>query len=119
MILMKLRELIATAAVVVIATHGYLGNASTALGVSPKSVDRMEMPTAAIYPGFQNPPAEARPFVRWWWNNNQVEAKEILRELDLLKKAGFGGVEINPIAAKEKHVLSQAKVLSWRSGEKR
>lgn len=50
-----------------------------------------------IYSGFQNPPAEARPFVRWWWNGNKVRAEELERELELLKAAGFGGVEINPI----------------------
>ena len=48
--------------------------------------------------GFQNPPAEARPFVRWWWNGNKIKTEELDRELELLHKAGFGGVEINPIA---------------------
>ena len=52
-----------------------------------------------LYSGFQNPPAEARPFVRWWWNDNAVEPNELDRELELLKSMGFGGVEINPIAA--------------------
>ena len=51
-----------------------------------------------LFNGFQNPPAEARPFVRWWWNGNKIKANELDRELELLNKAGFGGVEINPIA---------------------
>ncbi|GAL67232.1 glycosyl hydrolase [Jejuia pallidilutea] len=51
-----------------------------------------------LYTGFKNPPAEARPFVRWWWNGNKVKAEELDRELELLKNVGFGGVEINPIA---------------------
>jgi len=46
---------------------------------------------------FQQPPASARPFVRWWWNGDKLTEKEILRELDLLHAAGIGGVEINPI----------------------
>ena len=50
------------------------------------------------YEGFQKPPAEARLFVRWWWNGNRLSEKEILRELDVMKEAGIGGVEINPIA---------------------
>jgi len=50
------------------------------------------------FKGFQNPPASSRVFVRWWWNGNRLEASEILRELDVMKKAGIGGVEINPIA---------------------
>jgi len=51
-----------------------------------------------IYRGFQNPPVSSRLFVRWWWNGNRLSKKEILRELDVMKAAGIGGVEINPIA---------------------
>ena len=51
-----------------------------------------------LYIGFQNPPAEARPFVRWWWNGNKIKPQELDRELEVLKSVGFGGVEINPIA---------------------
>ena len=47
---------------------------------------------------FQNPPASAKPFVRWWWNGDKLTAEEILRELDVMHDAGIGGVEINPIA---------------------
>ena len=46
-------------------------------------------PTAAeLYAGFQDPPASARPFVRWWWNGDRLSAKEILRELDVMQQAG-------------------------------
>lgn len=51
-----------------------------------------------LFAGFQNPPSDARLFVRWWWNGNRLAEKEILRELDVMKAAGIGGVEINPIA---------------------
>ncbi len=51
-----------------------------------------------IFRGFQNPPVDSRLFVRWWWNGNRLSKKEILRELDVMKAAGIGGVEINPIA---------------------
>ena len=51
-----------------------------------------------LYVGFKNPPVESRLFVRWWWNGNRLSKEEILRELDVLKNAGIGGVEINPIA---------------------
>ena len=50
------------------------------------------------FKGFQDPPADSRFFVRWWWNGNRLTEKEILRELDVMQKAGIGGVEINPIA---------------------
>lgn len=51
-----------------------------------------------VFHGFQNPPVESKLFVRWWWNGNRLDKKEILRELDVMKAAGIGGVEINPIA---------------------
>jgi hypothetical protein len=56
------------------------------------------MTTEQLYEGFQQPSSEYRPFVRWWWNGDKVEADELVRELHLLKEAGIGGVEINPIA---------------------
>jgi len=50
-----------------------------------------------IYELFRKPGLNYHPYVRWWWNGNKVEAKELIRELRLLKAAGIGGVEINPI----------------------
>ncbi|MDR1455315.1 MAG: glycoside hydrolase family 2 [Tannerella sp.] len=47
---------------------------------------------------FRHPPGTSKPFVRWWWNGDKLSAEEILRELDIMKEAGIGGVEINPIA---------------------
>ncbi len=66
---------------------------------------------------FKNPPADARPFVRWWWNGDKVNKQEISRELDLLKKAGFGGVEINPILFPESGEETGAEALPWMSDE--
>ena len=54
--------------------------------------------TEQLYAEFQQPASEYRPFVRWWWNGDKVESDELVRELRILKEAGIGGVEINPIA---------------------
>jgi len=54
--------------------------------------------TEQLYKEFRQPASEYRPFVRWWWNGDKVETDELVRELRLLKEAGIGGVEINPIA---------------------
>ena len=51
----------------------------------------------AYYQQFRNPDPKYRPFVRWWWNGDKVNADELRRELYLLKDAGIGGVEINPV----------------------
>lgn len=53
---------------------------------------------SGYYRGFKNPPVDSHLFVRWWWNGNRLTEKELLRELDVMKEAGIGGVEINPIA---------------------
>ncbi len=56
------------------------------------------LPSEELYSLFRDPPMEARPFVRWWWNGDCIEVDELERELDVMKAAGIGGVEINPIA---------------------
>lgn len=50
-----------------------------------------------LYSIFQTPDSKYRPYVRWWWNGLRLDGKEILRELDLMKEIGIGGVEINSI----------------------
>ena len=60
-------------------------------------IDSGENEDDSLFMLFRNPPVTSKPFVRWWWNGDKVTAKEILRELDIMKAAGIGGVEINPI----------------------
>jgi len=74
----------------------------------------------SLYADFQNPPVEARPFVRWWWNGLYVTRGEILRELDVMRAAGIGGVEINSIAMLDevpRESLANRKPLNWLSPE--
>jgi len=70
-----------------------------------------------LFKGFQNPPAEARPFVRWWWNGNQLQSEEIKRQIELLHDAGIGGVEINPIAMAAENPDIGVESLEWLSPE--
>lgn len=67
--------------------------------------------------GFESPPAEAKPFVRWWWNDNRVEKRQIVKQLDSLKASGFGGVEINPISVpgSQQKFKTEVEALQWRS----
>ena len=41
-----------------------------------------------------SPPASARGMTRWWWYGCAVTREEIVRELDFMKAAHIGGVEI-------------------------
>jgi len=77
----------------------------------------IELTTEQLYEGFQQPPSEYRPFVRWWWNGDKVEANELVRELRLLKEAGIGGVEINPIAFPSYCDSIEKPSLQWLSPE--
>ena len=40
---------------------------------------------------------ETKPWTRWWWHGSAVTKEGITRELEDLKEAGIGGVEITPI----------------------
>lgn len=47
--------------------------------------------------GFELPPGDARPMMRWWWFGPAVEPDELERELQTMKAGGIGGVEIQPV----------------------
>lgn len=66
---------------------------------------------------FQIPPAQAKPFYRWWWNGNRVTKQEVVRELEIMHDAGAGGVEINPIALNEAILNPTGEALEWLSDE--
>ncbi len=46
---------------------------------------------------FLNPGDDARIAMRWWWFGSSVEQPELERELRVMKAAGVGGVEIQPV----------------------
>ena len=69
----------------------------------------------AVFEMFANPENHHRPFVRWWWNGDRVVKEEVLRELDLMKDAGIGGVEINPIKWNQHADAIGIEELTWGS----
>jgi hypothetical protein len=68
-----------------------------------------------LYQLFAHPSAAYRPMVRWWWNGDRVTPKELVRELDVLKNASIGGVEINPIRFPSEADPLDTKSLLWMS----
>ncbi len=44
-----------------------------------------------------SPPDDARPMMRWWWFGAAVTEPELSRELHVMRGAGLGGVEIQPV----------------------
>lgn len=51
----------------------------------------------AICEDFFSPPEDARPMMRWWWFGPAVTCEEIQRELEVMKNAGIGGVEVQSV----------------------
>jgi hypothetical protein len=82
-----------------------------------KANDRFSSDTEVIFEKFSEPEMKYRPYVRWWWNGDRVTKEEVLRELDVMKDAGIGGVEINPIKWNENADPIGIKELSWGSEE--
>ncbi len=70
-----------------------------------------------LYQLFIEPPATAKPFYRWWWNGNRVTKEEVARELEVMKSAGAGGVEINPIELNQAIKNPTGNALEWLSNE--
>jgi hypothetical protein len=78
-------------------SSGLFINGNGVLYSSPFGSGSGDFGAGALFDLFSNPGLEYHPWVRWWWNGNKVEAGELVRELRLLKAAGIGGVEINPV----------------------
>ena len=46
---------------------------------------------------WREPPREALPVARWWWPGGSVEESGLRRQLLEIRRAGFGGVELQPL----------------------
>ena len=80
-----------------IVSAGCLAAGNVPLSAFTSSFNSRLKTSSGLYELFRNPGLSYHPYVRWWWNGDKVDAKELIRELRLLKEAGIGGVEINPI----------------------
>ena len=55
------------------------------------------MQAAELHEEFLKPPDNCRIMMRWWWFGPAVAHRELERELRVMKEAGIGGVEIQPV----------------------
>lgn len=79
--------------------------------------DKAGLPATDLYRIFKDPADKHRPYVRWWWNGDKVEKAELSRELRLMKEAGIGGVEINPIKFPARTFDMNKPAIQWLSKE--
>lgn len=91
--------------------------AGTKLACLPVRDNKPQVSDRDFYNLFKNPPAQARPFFRWWWNGNSVTKEGIIREINLMHEAGIGGIEINPIAFPKDVDATNHHSLEWLSAE--
>lgn len=61
------------------------------------AIAQVAEPADALWRGFVDPPAEAKPMMRWWWFGPAVVPDELDREIRAMKAAGFGGFEVQPV----------------------
>lgn len=91
--------------ITVLAVSGCGGDDAKTVGSTssiPPTTTPAASPDATSEEGFdeslwQTPPMENRPYVRWWWPGGDVEEQQLESDLSLLKEAGFGGVEVQPL----------------------
>jgi hypothetical protein len=60
----------------------------------PASLAQSETDLARLTESFAHPPDDCRIMMRWWWFGPAVTKAELQRELEQMKTAGIGGVEI-------------------------
>src|SRR5947207_2301166 len=68
--------------------------AATVLLASVASLAQVAPDLARLRESFAHPPDDCRIMMRWWWFGPAVTNPEIQRELEQMKAAGIGGVEI-------------------------
>lgn len=95
----------------------HLSLGSGAICLSPLLSQCGESGESELFKNFAHPKLEARPFFRWWWNGNRLSKTEIVRELALMKAAGIGGIEINPIEMPEAAEHVGDDEVTWLSDE--
>jgi hypothetical protein len=64
------------------------------LGIISARLMTAQTTIATLKSNFENPPADSRPMMRWWWFGPAVEKPEILHELEQMKADGIGGAEL-------------------------
>ena len=65
--------------------------------------DRVESQPAGTHLDWPAVSEETRPWTRWWWLGSALDNATITRELEALRAAGFGGVELTPIYGARGH----------------
>src|SRR5688572_22208622 len=80
------------------AGSAWLAGATVAVWLSAQAWNRVSAQDAGA--NARDWPAvirQTKPWTRWWWQGSAVEPDSLTAQLEALKAAGIGGVEITPI----------------------
>src|ERR1035437_10225629 len=66
---------------------------SAAPGFAQQST-QADAAVTALHQAFAHPPDDSKIMMRWWWFGPSATKAELKRELEEMKAAGIGGVEI-------------------------
>ena len=61
---------------------------------APAQNEQPSISIARLHELFEKPPDDSRIMMRWWWFGPAATKPELTRELEAMKAAGIGGVEI-------------------------
>src|SRR5271156_5064339 len=64
------------------------------LSLVPAALGQNSDQLAALHNAFAQPPDDSRIMMRWWWFGPAITKPELKRELEQMKAAGIGGVEV-------------------------
>jgi hypothetical protein len=64
------------------------------LCLSPVTLLHAQTDLVSLRKSFLHPPDDTKIMMRWWWFGPAIEKPELQRELEQMKAAGIGGVEI-------------------------
>lgn len=67
------------------------------LSVAAASLATCALSASEPEPAWPEITSQTKPWTRWWWMGNSVDAPNLTAELEALKEIGIGGVEITPI----------------------
>jgi hypothetical protein len=67
------------------------------LAAVPLAAAQRVDPLADLRRVWEQPSADARPMMRWWWFGAAVTPEGLDRELQAMHDAGLGGVEVQPV----------------------
>ena len=62
--------------------------------IAQSSAAGNDLSIAALHASFARPPDNCRIMMRWWWFGPSATDSELQRELEQMKSAGIGGVEV-------------------------